>query len=241
MKSLLVLLLPLIVHAQTPPAEEQKTAGEVIEDTAEKAVTETKKVLSAAKDHRADSRFVITGNYSYIDLLIPSKIGFTAGYVTSAANTFELDYMRASLGFGWMGLDIGSLTEERIALLWRSFNKRNSFNFQSGIHYNKFRVHLGNDLLARVTANPGFDFTFMEFETLGLSWGLGNRWQTKSGFVWGFDWFQIHVPLVKLNEKTPYLAAATNAEDREDAEDASRVIRNFPRLVALKLQLGFSF
>jgi len=248
------------------PTVEEKTTWEKVKDTASEAGEDIKKgsekviegserefekakeslapvteSFASAKDFRGARSWVITGNYSYIDLLIPSKIGLTVGYVADAANTVEIDYMRGSLGFGWLGVDIGSLTEQRLALLWRSYNQRNTFNFQMGVNYNHFRVHIGDELLRRVTGNPAVDITVMEFQTLGVSWGMGNRWVTRGGFVWGFDWLQIHVPVATLKEKTPYIDAASNQEDKDDAETASKIIRNFPRIVALKIQLGASF
>lgn len=245
---ILVLLLPFAVHAQAPAkstwekAKETATeVGQDIKEGTEKAAEKVEQTLSEARENRGSRGFVITGNYSYVDLIIPSKYGVTVGYVKDASDTFELDYMRGSISTGWLGVDIGSITEQRLALLWRSYNQRNTFNFQMGVHYNQFRVHIGDELLRRVTGNPAVDITVMEFQTLGVSWGLGNRWTTKGGFVWGFDWLQLHIPVTTLKEKTPYTEYATNQEDKDDAETASKIIRNFPRIVALKIQLGASF
>lgn len=252
-----ILALPLIAYAETPtkadaPKSEDKSTWEKVKDTAsdvgqdikegtEKAIDQAQVAMATVRDNRAERHLVVTGNYSYIDLIIPSKWGVTLGYVHDAANTFELDYMRGSISTGWLGIDIGSITEQRLSLLWRTYAQRNTFNFQLGVHYNQFKIHIGDELIGRVPGAPAFDYTFMEYQTLGLSWGLGNRWVSKNGFVWGFDWFQIHLPLSTLKQNTPYLDAVSNNEDREDADTAGKIIRHVPRLVALKFQLGFSF
>ncbi|MGE4133625.1 MAG: hypothetical protein AB7F86_18455 [Bdellovibrionales bacterium] len=245
-----LVLLSHNLHAAEadPKAAQEPSTLDKVEDATEQALEAGKEkvnqfgqALSEMRQRREERQWLITGNYSYLDLWIPSKYGVSVAYVKSAEDTYELDYMRASYGLGWFGVDLGEVTEQRLALLYRSFSKRNSFNFQMGVNYNKFAIHIGNDLLAKVSGNSNLDYSLMQIETLGLSWGLGNRWQTKGGFVWSFDWLQLHIPLLKLTEKTPFIDATTDSSDRDDAKTAVKLIRYFPRIVALKVQLGFTF
>lgn len=242
---------PVLAPVQPPATEEkpaeEKSTWEKIKETGNDVLEKTKETAEKASEqynlislYRGKRTWVITGNYSYFDLIVPGKYGVTVGYVKDAGNTYEIDYMRGSLGFGWLGIDIGSITEQRLALLWRSYNQRNTFNFQMGVNYNKFEIKVGDTLLNKV-AGAKTDYDVMDIQTLGLSWGIGNRWQTKGGFVWAFDWLQLHVPVVTIREHTPFIDATTDQEDREDAQSAVKIIRHFPRLAALKFQIGFSF
>ncbi len=259
---ILALLLPLSLAAQEkPPSEKQekdKTTWDKVKESSSDALDKTKdvlekgydkskdvlkstgEVLASAKDFRAERHWIITGNYSYLDMMVPGKYGLTVGYVKDPANTYELDYMRGSFGLGWLGVDIGTIKEQRLSLLWRSYNKRNTFNYQMGLNYNIFDVHLGSKLINKLVG-ANYDYSVMNIETLGISWGLGHRWQTKGGFVWAFDWLQVHMPIVVLRQDTPFIDATPDNNDRDNAKTTVNIIKRFPRVVALKLQLGFTF
>jgi hypothetical protein len=149
--------------------------------------------------------------------------------------------MRGSLGFGYFGVDIGKISEERFGLLWRSYNRRNSFNFSTGLYYNKLDVNLGSKMLASVSSSQRANVEVMELETAGVSWGLGNRWQTRSGFVWGVDWLVVNIPLWIIKQEHPFLDESNDENARKNARDALRVFRRIPSVGTLKIQLGFSF
>jgi hypothetical protein len=234
-------LVPKPAPAPEPTTWEKvkETSSEAVEKTFEK-VGEAQQAISTPRQSRAERKWVINGNYSYFDLLIPGKWGGTVGYVKDASNTYELEYMRGSWGLGWLGVDIGKVTEQRIAAVWRTFGERGTFNYQMGLNYNIFNVEIGNTLLSKITGDRT-RYEVMNLETLGVSWGIGNRWQTRGGFLWSFDWFQLHVPVVTTKQNTAFVEATPNQEDRDDAKTAVRWIRHFPRIAALKFQIGFSF
>lgn len=199
----------------------------------------TDSILSS--DQRGFKKLSVYANYSYIDLFIPSKLGMTLAYAKSPASVYELDYMQGKIGYDYFGVNLGEIKEQRISLLWRSFAKRDTFNFQMGVHYNKVNVHLGDDLLSQVVPGTDLDYTLMTLETLGVSWGVGNRWQLRNGLTLGGDWFQLHVPLLTLREKTDFIQATSDGDDRDDAKYLVRLVKYFPRVVLLKLQIGFAF
>ncbi len=226
-------------------SEEDKSTWDKVKEGASDAaeagqegLQKAKASLAAARERRANSEWTITGNYSLFETWTLNKYGFTIGYNKSESTTYELEYMRGSFGFGYLGIDLASITEQRISLLWRTYGKRNSFSMHTGIFYYDFSAGYGNDYLSSVAG--GYVEAY-ELKSLGLTWGLGNRWQSKGGFVWGFDWFAIHMPLVILEENNPYVNATTDAQDREDAEDAANYFRRFPMFAVVKVQLGFSW
>nr|HMN69337.1 hypothetical protein [Bdellovibrionales bacterium] len=168
-----------------------------------------------------------------------SRYGLTVGWNRSGSSTYEFEYTRGSLGFGYFGVDIGELAEQRFALNWRSYGRRNSFNFVTGLYYNELEIHIGSKYLTTVANVPEVDL--LKLNTIGVSSGIGNRWQTKKGFVWGADWLVVHVPLTVTKEQNKFINETRDPDDRGDVDSGMKVLRRIPALAGLKVQLGFSF
>lgn len=258
--SILAISLSLETNAQTNQPSTNTLANEVVSSTptpieqpvkidpVPSPIDPTQKTFELAHDNlnpasarRAQTKWNVSLNYSLFDMWLPSKYGATIAYQKSAADTFELEYMRGSLGMGWMGFDLGSVTEERLALQWRSYNQRNSLNFAMGLNYNVMTVHIGNKYLSSVAPGQAPDVDLFKVGTLGLSWSVGNRWQTETGWTWGADWFGLHVPLTTISEDTKYIDATSDPDNKRDSEKLKDWLVGFPRLVLFKIQLGLSF
>lgn len=210
-------------------------------DTSGEAVTspESAPQLSTPENPKR-KRWTITGNYSTIDMLMPSKWGASLAY-NEPTVSYELEYMRGALGLAWLGLDIGGITEQRFTLLLRSFSGRESFNFSYGVSYTDFVAKLGNRYLSTVTANNISEAELFKVSNLSLVWGLGNRWQLSNGFTFGADWFGLHIPVAALEGNTSYIDLTTDDDNRDDLKLVRNLIEKIPRLVVLKFQLGMSF
>jgi hypothetical protein len=209
-------------------------AGEAIAEGAQKA----KKSLAAARELREERVWNITGNYQLFEMWVLTKYGFTLGYNASPSSTYEFELMHGSIGLGKFGIDLAEIKETRMSLIWRSYGRRNSFNFITGVFYNDLEAGYGSDWLSTV---PGGHVDAISIKTLGITWGLGNRWVTRSGFIWGFDWFHVNIPLVVLESKNAFVDSTSNAQDRSDAQDAQDLFERFPEFAAIKVQLGFSW
>lgn len=195
--------------------------------------------LAQSRPRREKKNWGVHGHYSFLDTWVPSKYGLSFYSVTSANSTWELEYTRGSLSYGVVLADLLSITEQRVSLNWRSFSSRNSFYFSYGVFYNDFEFVLGDKLLASVDASASVDL--VKIQSMGLSWGVGNRWQTEGKFTWGFDWFAINIPLVTLSSEAPYIESTTDEDDRDEVREAMDVIEKIPTFVALKVQLGVSW
>lgn len=190
---------------------------------------------------RAQTRWTGLVNYTLLEMWVLTKYGITAAYNESAERTYELEYMRGSLGVGAFGIDIGKVEEQRLSFLVRSFAHRNSFSFGYGGFLSETTARLGNDYLATVPGVSRSSVELMKVQTLGASLTLGNRWQLKNGFVWSFDWLALYWPLVVLSQDSPFIDKSADPGKRGKADDAMTVFRRIPSLGALKIQLGFSF
>lgn len=178
--------------------------------------------------------------YSPIDLLIPSKIGASFGYMESADKIWEFEYLRGSLSAPFVVGDLGKMTDERVSVMKRSYSGSNSFNFSYGITYYNFSLRLGSDILSRVSGGQGA-MDMIQIQSLGVNLGLGHRWSIAKNITAGVDWVSWSQPLLTLKKDAAFLDQANDANDKDDVDKAVKLITYFPRFVFLKLQVGVLF
>lgn len=230
-----LLIVPLYVYAAEPPA-----VAPAKETAPETAPVLTEPQLSG-RELRAKTNYFSLLNYSPLDLILPNKIGVTAGVVSDPSTTWELEYLRASVSVPFVVNDLGATTDQRISVIRRSYGERNHFNFGFGISYFDFSVHIGDEMLSRLTAGSYPDIDLLQIQSLGFNLSLGHRWILGKGITLGADWFSWAQPVFVLKKKNAFLHYATNQEDRDDVDKAIKLITYVPRLAFLKLQLGYSF
>lgn len=188
---------------------------------------------------RSNSTFSFLLTYSPLDLWLPFKYGFAASYNHSTAYTFEFDYIRGTVKLPIIIEDLGDITEQRFSFLVRSFGDRESFNWHYGLNYYSFKVRLGNAYLDLLSGQElGVDVVRMD--TIGLNWGLGNRWQIKN-FVFGIDWFAVDIPIVQMKKNASYVSNSSDAGKNDDIDTVLDIIRRIPRFAFVKLQAGLTF
>lgn len=181
----------------------------------------------------------ILANYSYLDLWIPSKYGLSLSVTPDAKATYDIEYLKAELSLGWFIEDLGSFSDQRLSILRRSFNGRNSFNFIMGAYYSKTKVNIGSKFLTGITPQNNYDVLLIE--NLGITFGVGNRWVLKSGITIGADWFSVNIPVHNLKNENVFADITQDNDDRDDANDIMDAFRKIPGFSALKIQLGYSF
>lgn len=221
---LLTILLSFTCRADEPAS----TAG-LVEDTVASA--------RESRDARANTRYTALANYAYVDMWVPSKFGLALAYNPDPREAIELAYDRGSVGYDYFSVSIGRVSDDRFSLVWRRFQGFNSFNYFVGVHHEEFRVRIGDTLL-RTAGGRG---DILELARVGLTFGLGNRWQTPGGFTWGVDWLVVHVPITTLRTRSPFLDATGDERYRGQVDNVLRLFRGVPTVSALKIQLGYSF
>lgn len=230
------------------PPQPEKSDGTVpveVTEGAPSSVPVDPKTLEESDPPRSadpnDKKWAVTGDFSYLDLWVPGKLGLSAGYRWDMSNMIEINYLNGSLSGGTFGIDLGRIVETRASLVWRRFPSQRAYNYFFGINYNDLELVIGEVALASVAAANPEDYELLKLTTMGLSAGLGHRWVFSSGFTLAVDWLQVHVPLTTLTENAPFRDATTDPDRRKEADDLIRYVKNFPRIAALKLQLGISF
>ena len=193
-----------------------------------------------SRELRELNRHSFLVNYSFFDTWIPGKYGATYAFNASPSGSWEVEYLRGSISVPFFIEDLGKITDQRLTLMYRSFSQRNSFSFLYGANYSSFKFQLGPDYLATITGGNASTFDVVSVETLGITWGMGNRWQINKAII-SFDWFVINIPVVVLESEAPFLEATASESSKEDIRDVLDIIEKFPTLAILKFQLGFSF
>lgn len=218
-------------------------SGEYWNKATEKA-EQTNKALTgekSSKQWREESNYVILANYSVYDLLVPGKKGLTLGVNHSSEKTWELEYLKGDISGPSAFKQLGSIEEQRISLLSRSFSTRNSFSGFFGLSWNSFEVSVGNDMLTKLGVVSAPKSTLLRLDTLGINAGLGNRWSMWKGFTIGADWFGVSQPLFTVRKDMSILDQAGNRNERDKIEQALKVALYFPRFYVFKIQAGKMF
>lgn len=212
-----------------------------IDAAASQDSTSSKPEPQTSKDFRSLSEYYVIGTYSPLDIIIPNKFGVTVGWTQNADKTWELEYLQASVAAPFIVKDLGKMTDQRISLIGRNYLGSNSFNFNYGLTYFDFQLHLGDRLLNQLTGGNYPSVDLVQVQSLGFNIGIGNRWQLSKNLTIGIDWITWSQPIYSLNNKSAYLDYATNQQDKDDVDTALKLITYFPRLTLLKLQLGYLF
>ena len=187
-------------------------------------------------------KYYVGVNYSYFDLILPSKYGFSLGYIDSPKDTYEFEYLRASVSIPVSVVkDLGSFSEVRMSLLDRHFFGEGSFNALWGLVYNSNKLEIGNAILSRIALQSIPHVESLEVDTLGLVGGVGNRWRFSHGITIGADWFTWAQPLIVIKKENQFRDLATNEGDKNHIDTAVKALSYFPRISVLKLNLGIAF
>jgi hypothetical protein len=198
-------------------------------------------IASSAEVIPEKNDYFALANYSPVDLLVPSKFGFTLGYADDPEKTWEFEYLRGSISVPFIIEDLGKMTDERFSVIKRSYSEGSSFNLSYGLSYFDFSFHLGDRLLNRVTGGNYPWIDLVQVQSLGFNLALGNRWLVKKNMIFGVDWISWAQPVLVTNKKSAFLDNASNQQDKDDVDKAMKLISYFPRLAFLKLQVGISF
>lgn len=211
------------------------------------AVFSAEKLVEVEKpvSNRFLTEWGIYGNFSYLDLLLPSKLGFSVYKSFIDKNTeYEFQYLKGNFGVPIVSVDLFQINDRRITFLKRNFSDSGNFNWYYGFSYLTFDGQLGNDYIRRLTSNgqQTKDVALFDIETLGADFGIGHRWQLRNNFTFGLDWICISQPLIVLRKDAPFLDAETTSQsDRDNARRLINAAAYFPRIALLKLQLGYAF
>lgn len=222
----LVLFVGLSGYAEE---DSEKKVDDVKEDEALES-----EMASAIND--VQDSWGVYGSFAYLDSWLPGKIGMSISYGDDD-RFYELAIQQASYSFDFLIDDLGGVTDRRIHFTIRSHPWENSTNFQYGLFYNTLNISLGNSYTAVATE----EFDDIEINTLGVMWGVGNRWNWDSGLSMGFDWLKVFMPLMSLNKDTGFLDNATSGDSKDEVKRLVDVVGKIPTFTLAHFEIGYRF
>lgn len=180
------------------------------------------------------------GAFSYIDLLVPGKLGINIGKQDQRQDAWELEYLSGSISDPVVIKDIGSVTDQRISLIRKKQVWFKSFYLAYGLSYFKLSVNLAEDIANSVDEDaPSGDI--VDARALGSHLSIGNMWKIGKHGFFGVDWIGWAQPWIRLKEESSAVDYLVDEDDRDKVHDALAIVYNAPRLWVIKLQAGYRF
>jgi len=191
----------------------------------------------STKENRSNSKNTLMLGNQIITTWIPSKYTGSYTYIFNDKWSLEGEYSWASFSTKFVGIELGEISEGRSTLQARYYVS-NSFHFSFGGVYSRFSAKLGNDYLDTLGNKITTGFSA---ENLGVTLGMGNRWQWSNGITFGVDWIRINYPLVTTKIDDNSLNDVADSADRNDLKDSLKTFNRIPTFVLFGLNVGYSF
>ena len=191
----------------------------------------------STKENRSNSTSTLMIGNQFITSWIPSKYTGSYTYLFNEKWSLEAEYSWASFSTSFVGIELGEISESRSTLQARYYVS-NSFHFSFGGVYSRFHAKLGNDYLDTLGNKISTGFSA---ENIGVTAGLGNRWQWSNGITFGVDWIRLNYPVILSKIDDDALNDVADSADRGDLKDSIKTFNRLPTFVLFGLNLGYSF
>lgn len=224
--------------------------GGALAATAQAAGDPSESAAAAEESHEeADSRAnrarsTVVPSVTVLDtgLWTPMKYGASLGYLQDANKTYELDYLRGSLGLSFKGINLISFEETLVLARWRWYADMNSFNLSFAFGERRYTFDLGDDVFEDAPGVPfNTAYKVAEIRNWVVTSGIGNRWQFDQGFTLGVDWFELIVPIGQGQTHSRLYDAMEDSGAKRNLKRVFSVLRYGPTFNAFKVQLGWAF
>lgn len=238
--------LPGSVPAEESPFEKAVKGATPVSNTGETAETSSSGPAAPAESSdgklkSADLRDRTFGavllGFEPFTTWIPLKKTVSYTHNFNRRWSLEGEYAWSTLDVPFVA-DLGEITERRFSLM-AHYYPGNSFHFDFGPYFNKFKAQVGSDILnnisgASTTSSFGTD-------TLGIMGGFGNRWQWENGITVNLDWFRLYVPMITTDTDSEILGNTTNVGDEESIKKVIHRFNRIPTFVLFGISVGYSF
>ncbi|MFP5385772.1 MAG: hypothetical protein ACLGHN_06805 [Bacteriovoracia bacterium] len=203
----------------------------------QKKVKELEKEISSTRENRDDSFGTLMVGYQLVTSWLPSKKVISYTQIFNEEWSVEGEYSWSSVDDPLFWIDLGEIEEKRFNLQARRY-VGNSFNFSFGAVYSQFSAHLGSDFLDQFGRELNSSF---EAQNIGLTGGIGNRWQWSNGLTVGIDWLHLNVPVFETYVRDDVLDSISEDDEHTDIKNIIRKFNRLPTFVLFGLSLGYTF
>ncbi len=192
---------------------------------------------STSQTARDASRGTVMVGHQAITSWLPSKNTLSYTHIFSERWTLEGEYSFQTINTSFIGVDLGKISERRTTLHARRYFG-NSFHLSFGAVLSTFEARLGGVFVDSLGDRIQSSF---RAQNLGVSGGLGNRWQWDNGLTLGVDWLRINVPMLETRVDDNVLDSLDDSDNREDVKGVIRTFSRIPTFVLLGLNIGYTF
>ncbi|MFS4459154.1 hypothetical protein [Bdellovibrio sp. HCB2-146] len=200
---------------------------------------ENTSVLESPATPRSSFNYFASANYAFVDIPILSKYGGTVGLISNPDQTWELEYMKGSVGSSILLSDIANVSDTKISLIGRTYFG-GSFHLSYGISYFDFSMTLGDEFMNSVNGNyPSADV--LKIQGWGIAAGFGNTWTIRKNINIGIDWMCLAQPLLITTKDADYLKDSSDPDDRDKVQTAVDILSYLPRLSLIQVHVGMMF
>lgn len=185
--------------------------------------------------YRDDSFGSLMVGYQFVSTWVPGKYAGSYTQILNKDWSLELEYVTSERSVEIGDFELGKIKEERFTFFGKYY-LTNSFHFSFGPYYYQYTIDTAGSL--KNLANQDFDEKW-DITGLGAAFAFGNRWQTKWGITYGFDWVRMNYPLYTawLNKDTGEVEEAS----RKDANRSFELLRKIPSFAFFTVNLGYTF
>ncbi len=204
-----------------------------------KTTSQVKENLSKNEDRklRENRSLALNFNFSPVNVPFPMAWGANAYYIVNGNWMIGVDYLNSSKALGLFSIQFGEVKEKIYAVQARRFFG-NSFNVKFGVGQRSTEVNFARDLFDLVSND--YSETASEFKTKFIRLGIGNQWHFKNRYTLSIDWISLDIPF-SGEVVTSASRFADTQEDKEDIEDAEKLLKFYPSGGALKFDIGLVF
>ncbi len=190
---------------------------------------------SLASDSSAPNTLLF--GYEPITTWLPSKKLISYTYTVNKQWSIEAEYAWASIDFPIANVDLGQIKEKRYSLQMRRYMSE-SFHFIFGMTFNDFKARLGNDFLNNSFQEIEGGF---QVKNIGITGGLGNRWQLVNGLTLGVDWLRLNMPVAQTDVDDQVLGKNLDEGDQQSIKKVIKAFNRIPTFVLFGISLGYTF
>lgn len=188
-------------------------------------------------EYRDETKHSVVFGYHLLSSWIPFKWSASYTHNFNSKWSLEAEFSRGHWGYGMIGLDLASVSENRYSLMARRY-WGNSFHGIAGIFRNEFVGKLGNDYVEYLSNKSIDDFSVYGN---GVVLGLGNRWQWGNGFTLGIDWFRVNIPLIDNRVDNDVIDNLSDNQKMKVIRNLIDKVSDIPTLGMFGINLGYSF
>jgi hypothetical protein len=179
-------------------------------------------------------------------LLFPIKSGYFANYSFDADHRLGIEYISGGTSIKLSKINLVSFKESLILVPYQYYFGSNSFFMKVAYGIRKYAFRVGDSVLNSAAEYLNIEIedlsnkSFIEVENDVVLFGLGNQWQFEGGFVFGFDWFELIIPVGDGKVKET-ISAQLTANDAKNVRSAIDYMETGVTFNMLKVNLGWSF